>query len=63
MRGRGWRETEGELEMVSQNVLKQQVEEEGRADDPWCQRQLMDERACESMLGGQTHCQIHKYHT
>lgn len=49
--------------MVSQNVIKMQVEEKGRVVGPQCQRRPMDKRACESMLGGQTHCQTHRHQT
>lgn len=49
--------------MVSQKLIKKQVEEEGREVDPQRQRQLMDKRACESMLGGQTQCQTHRHQT
>lgn len=34
-----------------------------RRKEGWCQRRLMDKRACESMLGGQTRCQTHKHQT
>lgn len=58
-----WRERAREREMVSQKVIKKQVEEKGRVVAPHCQRRLMDKRACESMLGGQTHCQTHRHQT
>lgn len=59
----GGREREGIRETVSQKVIKKQVEEEGRMADPRSQRRLMDKRACESMLGGWTHCQTHRHQT
>lgn len=48
---------------VSFTVPKEQVEDKGRMVDSQCSRQPMDKRACESMLGCQTHCQTHKHHT
>lgn len=55
----------GEREMVSQNLVKKQVEEKGGGGvvNPQCQRQLMDKRACDSLLGGQTHFQTHGHQT
>lgn len=50
-------------EMVSQKVIKKQVEEQGRMVGPQSQRQIIDKRACESMLGGQTGCQMHRHQT
>lgn len=50
-------------EMVSQKVIKKQVEEQGRMVGPQSQRRIIDKRACESMLGGQTGCQMHRHQT
>lgn len=50
-------------EMVSQKVIKKQVEEQGRMVGPQSQRGIIDKRACESMLGGQTGCQMHRHRT
>lgn len=50
-------------EMVSQKVIKKQVEEQGRMVGPQSQRRIIDTRACESMLGGQTGCQMHRHQT
>ncbi|KAG8014475.1 UPF0575 protein C19orf67-like protein [Nibea albiflora] len=47
----GEREREREREMVSQKVIKKQVEEKGRVVVPHCQRRLMDKRASQSMSG------------
>lgn len=50
-------------ELVSQKVIKKQVEEQGRMVGPQSQRRIIDKRACESMLGGQTGCQTHRHQT
>lgn len=62
-RRNGRRGREIEKEMVSQKAIKKQVQEEGRVVDLLCQRRLMDKRACENTLGGQTHCQTHRRQT
>lgn len=44
-------------------MIEKQVGKEGRTVDPLSWRRMIDKRACESMLGGQTRCQTHRHQT